>query len=53
MLNDQIKHDVHFTVECHGRITVFVDASHTTFVSSHWIHSCLEVYTSTSLSLIS
>ncbi|XP_044480329.1 DNA topoisomerase 2-binding protein 1-A-like isoform X1 [Mangifera indica] len=42
VLNDQIKHDVHFTVECHGRITVFVDASHTTFVSSHWIHSCLE-----------
>ncbi|XP_031281662.1 DNA topoisomerase 2-binding protein 1-A isoform X3 [Pistacia vera] len=42
VVNDLIKQNVHFTIECHGGVTACVDAPHTTYVSSHWIHSCLE-----------
>lgn len=33
---------MHFTVECHGEIPRGTDV-HTTYVSSHWVRSCLEV----------
>ncbi|KAJ0085046.1 hypothetical protein Patl1_08273 [Pistacia atlantica] len=42
VVNDLIKQNVHFTIECHGGVTACVDAPNTTYVSSHWIHSCLE-----------
>ncbi|KAL6208329.1 hypothetical protein ACLB2K_019280 [Fragaria x ananassa] len=37
-----LKQKAHFTVECHGVIPRSVDSTHTTYVSSHWIRSCLE-----------
>lgn len=43
MVNDDAKQNVHFTIECHGVIPKSADASKTTYVSSHWIRSCLEV----------
>lgn len=38
-----MKQKVHFTVECHGETPRSADV-HTTYVSSHWVRSCLEVY---------
>ncbi|KAH0768034.1 hypothetical protein KY285_003905 [Solanum tuberosum] len=38
-LNDT---NVHFTVECHGMLRSEKAGAATTFVSSHWIKSCLE-----------
>ncbi|XP_062097830.1 uncharacterized protein LOC133803732 isoform X2 [Humulus lupulus] len=37
-----LKQSVNFTVECHGVTPKLVYASQTTWVSSHWIRSCLE-----------
>ncbi|KAH9691357.1 transcription coactivator [Citrus sinensis] len=42
VVNDDAKQNVHFTIECHGVIPKSADASETTYVSSHWIRSCLE-----------
>ncbi|GMN45524.1 hypothetical protein TIFTF001_014708 [Ficus carica] len=37
-----LKRSAHFTVECHGMTPRSVSASQATYVSSHWIRSCLE-----------
>lgn len=42
VVDDHVKQNVYFTIECHGVITRPVDALQTTCVSSHWIRSCLE-----------
>lgn len=44
VFDGHLKQKVHFTIECHGVITSSVDVAQTTYVSSHWIRSCLEVY---------
>lgn len=38
-----LKRSTHFTVECHGVTPRSVSAPQATYVSSHWIRSCLEV----------
>lgn len=43
MVEDQTETNVHFTVECHGTLCSEKDGAAATFVSSHWIKSCLEV----------
>lgn len=43
VVDDQVKQNVHFTVECHGLIPRSAVVSGTTIVSSHWVKSCLEV----------
>lgn len=43
-IDAHLKQKAHFTIECHGVIPRSVDSTHTTYVSSHWIRSCLEVY---------
>ncbi|KAF8411734.1 hypothetical protein HHK36_004292 [Tetracentron sinense] len=42
IVDDKIKRNVHFTIECHGPMQKPADAYQTTIVSSHWIRSCLE-----------
>ncbi|XP_020411354.1 DNA topoisomerase 2-binding protein 1 [Prunus persica] len=42
VVDGDLKQKVHFTIECHGVITSSVDVAQTTYVSSHWIRSCLE-----------
>ena len=42
-MDDRVKQNMHYTIQCHGVITRSVDALQTTCVSSHWIRSCLEV----------
>ncbi|KAL3348377.1 hypothetical protein AABB24_021838 [Solanum stoloniferum] len=42
VVKDQNETNVHFTVECHGILRSEKDGAATTFVSSHWIKSCLE-----------
>ncbi|XP_019167494.1 PREDICTED: DNA topoisomerase 2-binding protein 1 isoform X1 [Ipomoea nil] len=42
LVEDQIQRDVHFTIECHGAVPSQTDAARVTYVSSHWIKSCLE-----------
>ncbi|KAL2893989.1 DNA topoisomerase 2-binding protein 1 [Bienertia sinuspersici] len=39
---DHVTIDVDYTVECHGVTTRSTSTSQTTYVSSHWIRSCLE-----------
>lgn len=41
VVEDHTKQKVHFTVGCHGVIPRSTDV-HTTYVSSHWVRSCLE-----------
>ncbi|XP_016899871.2 uncharacterized protein LOC103487611 isoform X2 [Cucumis melo] len=41
VVEDHMKQKVHFTVECHGGIPRSTDV-HSTYVSSHWVRSCLE-----------
>lgn len=41
-MDDPVKQNMHYTIQCHGVITRSVDAPQTTCVSSHWIRSCLE-----------
>ncbi|XP_010539678.1 PREDICTED: DNA topoisomerase 2-binding protein 1-A isoform X2 [Tarenaya hassleriana] len=43
VVNDPFKHTVDFTVECHGVIPRTAWTTQTTYVSSHWVRSCLEV----------
>ncbi|KAL6984308.1 hypothetical protein U1Q18_017687, partial [Sarracenia purpurea var. burkii] len=42
VVDEQTEQNVHFTVECHGVVPSAADVSRTTYVSSHWIRSCLE-----------
>ncbi|XP_038700037.1 DNA topoisomerase 2-binding protein 1-A isoform X2 [Tripterygium wilfordii] len=42
LVDDHIIHTVHYTIERHGVIAKSADAYQTTYVSSHWIRSCLE-----------
>ncbi|XP_019246538.1 PREDICTED: DNA topoisomerase 2-binding protein 1 [Nicotiana attenuata] len=42
VVEDQTETNVHFTVECHGTLRSEKDGAAATFVSSHWIKSCLE-----------
>lgn len=42
-MEDQSQRDVHFTIECHGVVPSQTGAAWVTYVSSHWIKSCLEV----------
>ncbi|EPS64345.1 hypothetical protein M569_10438, partial [Genlisea aurea] len=35
--------DVNFTVECHGIVVTQSQSARSTYVTTHWIHSCLEV----------
>ncbi|KAL2461171.1 transcription coactivator [Abeliophyllum distichum] len=42
MVADQNEKNVHFTVERHGMVPCQTDIMRSTYVSSHWIHSCLE-----------
>ncbi|XP_049346030.1 uncharacterized protein LOC125810603 isoform X2 [Solanum verrucosum] len=42
VVKDQNDTNVHFTVECHGMLRSEKAGAATTFVSSHWIKSCLE-----------
>lgn len=44
VIDARLKQKVHFTIECHGVLPRSVDITQTTYVSSHWIRSCLEVY---------
>ncbi|EEF42097.1 topbp1, putative [Ricinus communis] len=42
MVEDHTKKNVNFTIECHGTIPRCMGGSQTTYVSSHWVRSCLE-----------
>ncbi|KAF3974026.1 hypothetical protein CMV_002603 [Castanea mollissima] len=42
VVDDPVKQNMHYTIQCHGVITRSVGAPQTTCVSSHWIRSCLE-----------
>ncbi|XP_015885769.3 uncharacterized protein LOC107421117 isoform X3 [Ziziphus jujuba] len=42
VVDDHLKQSVHFTIECHGVVPKSTDALQITYVSSHWIRSCLE-----------
>lgn len=44
VVDHHIKQSVHFTVECHGVVPKPTGSRQVTYVSSHWIRSCLEVY---------
>ena len=46
LIDDHIVMNVDFTIECHGKIAKPNATMRTTYVSSHWIRSCLEVSTS-------
>lgn len=43
MVNGVLKQNIHFTIECHGVRPVPADTFKTTYISSHWVRSCLEV----------
>ncbi|GAB4844132.1 hypothetical protein Ancab_037439 [Ancistrocladus abbreviatus] len=42
VVDDQLKENVDFIIECHGIKPLSSGAAQTTYVSSHWIYSCLE-----------
>ncbi|CAH9113756.1 unnamed protein product [Cuscuta epithymum] len=42
LVDSQIKGYVHFVIECHGVIPSQTDAAIGSYVTSHWIKSCLE-----------
>ncbi|XP_056693794.1 uncharacterized protein [Spinacia oleracea] len=42
VVDDQSIIDVDFTIECHGAINRPTSTLRTTYVSSHWVRSCLE-----------
>ncbi|XP_072069692.1 uncharacterized protein [Arachis hypogaea] len=42
VISGKVKHGVHFTVECHGVTPMMTANSQNTYVSSHWIRSCLQ-----------
>ncbi|KAI3448827.1 hypothetical protein Pfo_005492 [Paulownia fortunei] len=39
---DQNEKNVHFTVERHGVVSCLTNTVRSTYVTTHWIHSCLE-----------
>ncbi|MED6208905.1 hypothetical protein PIB30_049542 [Stylosanthes scabra] len=43
VISGKVKNGVHFTVECHGVTPMMTGNSQSTYVSTHWIRSCLEV----------
>jgi topoisomerase (DNA) II binding protein 1 len=43
VVDDHVKQNVHFAIECHGVVPGPDDAPQSVCVSSHWIRSCLEV----------
>ncbi|KAI9097870.1 hypothetical protein K1719_025641 [Acacia pycnantha] len=42
MVNGHRKQNAHYTIECHGVSRRLEEISQTTYISSHWIRSCLE-----------
>ncbi|XP_071723367.1 uncharacterized protein [Rutidosis leptorrhynchoides] len=42
MVHEYVQQSVHFTIECHGARGRSSDVHRTTYVSSHWVRSCLE-----------
>ncbi|GAV85925.1 BRCT domain-containing protein/PTCB-BRCT domain-containing protein [Cephalotus follicularis] len=42
LVDNHVLQNVHFTIECHGVKARAADFLQTTYVSSHWIRSCLE-----------
>ncbi|XP_059454204.1 uncharacterized protein LOC132184545 isoform X2 [Corylus avellana] len=42
VVDDHVKQNVHFAIECHGVVPGPDDAPQSVCVSSHWIRSCLE-----------
>lgn len=40
---DQNRKNVHFIVERHGLVSCLTHTSWTSYITPHWIHSCLEV----------
>ncbi|OMP05431.1 hypothetical protein COLO4_08845 [Corchorus olitorius] len=42
VVHDHLKRNANFIIECHGVITKSAICSQSTYVSTHWIRSCLE-----------
>ncbi|XWS23683.1 hypothetical protein CRYUN_Cryun28dG0036000 [Craigia yunnanensis] len=42
VVEDQVKRNVNFIIECHGVIPRSIIDSQITYVSTHWVRSCLE-----------
>ncbi|KAG4211517.1 hypothetical protein ERO13_A02G110400v2 [Gossypium hirsutum] len=42
VVEDQVKRNVNFIIECHGVIPSCITDSQITYVSTHWVRSCLE-----------
>ncbi|KAF3447039.1 hypothetical protein FNV43_RR12219 [Rhamnella rubrinervis] len=42
VVDEHLGQSVHFTVECHGMVPKSMGSQKITYVSSHWIRSCLE-----------
>ncbi|XWS25087.1 hypothetical protein CRYUN_Cryun27aG0041000 [Craigia yunnanensis] len=42
VVKDQVKRNVNFIIECHGVISKSIIDSKITYVSTHWVRSCLE-----------
>ncbi|KAB2037420.1 hypothetical protein ES319_D03G073300v1 [Gossypium barbadense] len=42
VVEDQVKKNVNFIIECHGVIPSCIADSQITYVSTHWVRSCLE-----------
>ncbi|XP_028781533.1 DNA topoisomerase 2-binding protein 1-A isoform X2 [Neltuma alba] len=42
VVNGHRKQNAHYTIECHGVTRRLEEISPTTYISSHWIRSCLE-----------
>lgn len=43
VVNDSFMKNRDFTIECHGLFRSAAGTTQTTYVSSHWVRSCLEV----------
>lgn len=43
IVDDHVKQKVHFIVECHGVVSRSATDVQVTYVSTHWVKSCLEV----------
>lgn len=43
VVNDSFMKNTDFTIECHGMFRSAAGTTQTTYVSSHWVRSCLEV----------
>ncbi|KAE9595895.1 putative BRCT domain-containing protein [Lupinus albus] len=42
VISEQANQNVHYTIECHGVTPKLIGNSQSTYISSHWIRSCLE-----------